>query len=155
MVDTEKPRFPLPERYWDHGNQLSYRTLKTQFENYLEWDAVHQLDKEYRNRLLYSLLGAEGTQRFASQPLAQQLADSDHDAYAKAISEFFEELVNELHAEFNFQSCRQGPGEFVAEFLAALCTLLVDLKGNGTAAQERLLAKQLVFGCRDRSVMLQ
>ncbi len=63
--------------------------------------------------------------------------------------------MNELHAEFNFQSRCQGPGESVADFLAALCTLLVDLKVNGTAAQECLLAEQLVFGRQDRSVMLQ
>ncbi len=53
-----------------------------------ERDAANQLDKEYKNRLLYSLLGTEGTQCFASQPLTQQLANSDHDALAKAVSYF-------------------------------------------------------------------
>ncbi len=110
MGELEKPRFPLPQRYWEQGNKPNYyRTWVTQFENYVFWLNLdrtddQQLNKEYKNRLLYSLLGAEGTLRFANQPLAHHLPKTDHAVFTKAISDFFAEPVNELHAEFDFQN---------------------------------------------------
>ncbi len=109
MGEPEKPRFPLPQRYWEQGNKPNYRTWVTQFENYVFWlnldrTDAQQLNKEYKNRLLYLLLGAEGTLRFANQPLAHRLAKTDHTIFAKAVSDFFAKPVNELWAEFDFQN---------------------------------------------------
>ncbi len=92
------------------------------------------------------MLGAEGTLRFANQPLAHHLAETDHAAFANAVSNFFAEPVNELRAKFDFQNHLQRPGESCSDFLAALRTLLVDLNVDSQAAQERMLVKQLVHG---------
>ncbi|MCP4540776.1 MAG: hypothetical protein GY832_26865, partial [Chloroflexi bacterium] len=78
----ELPRvqFPLPPPYWDHpGEQPDFRTWWMRYDNYVYWiDAQrgpdHPLSDEYKTRLLFSLLGSEGTSRFASNPLVCQLA---------------------------------------------------------------------------------
>ncbi len=160
MGEPEKPHFPLPQCYWEQGNKPNYRTCVTQFKNYifrvnLDRTDAQQLNKEYKNRLLYSLLGVEGTLRFANQPLAHCLAETDHTVFAKAISDFFAKPVNELCAEFDFQNCLQRPGESCSNFLVALRTLLVDLNMDGQATQECMLAKQLVYSCRDPNILKQ
>ncbi len=103
MGEAEKPSFPLPQQYWEQGNKLNYRTWVTQFENYMFWlnfdqTPTQKLNKEYKNWLLYSLLGAEGTLRFVNQPLVHCQAETDHVIFAKAISNFLAEPVKELCA---------------------------------------------------------
>ncbi len=69
-------RFPEPTAYWTlPGEQPNFRTWWTTVENYLYWLERHTalndpITNKDKNRLIYSLLGAEGTAHFASNPSA-------------------------------------------------------------------------------------
>ncbi len=77
-------RFPEPSAYWSMpGDQPNFRTWWTMPDNYLYWLERHAspadpiTDKD-KNRLVYSLLGPEGTSRFASNPMASRIRVRAH-----------------------------------------------------------------------------
>ncbi|MCP4539177.1 MAG: hypothetical protein GY832_18730, partial [Chloroflexi bacterium] len=148
----ELPRvqFPLPPPYWDHaGEQPNFRTWWMRLENYIYWlnaqrGPTTQLASEYKNRLLFSLLGSEGTSRFASNPFICQLATATFENFSTEVKKFFQPLVNVLRAHYDFTVRRQNEGETVAEYLCALRTLLVDCHIPSADEQHRAIANQLV-----------
>ncbi len=65
--------------------------------NYLFWintqrGPINLLSDEYKNRLLYSLLGTEGTLHFASNPLVCQLATASFAEFSVEVQHFFNPL---------------------------------------------------------------
>ncbi len=125
-------RFPETAAYWMlPGEQPNFRTWWTTVENYLYWLERHAapndpITNEDKNRLVYSLLGAEGTARFASNPSASRLGQDTFVDFSGAVRRFFQPQVNPLCAHFDFQRRHQLEGESAAEFLGALRTLLID-----------------------------
>ncbi len=65
--DLPHVQFPLLPPYWDHtGEQQDFRTWWVRYDNYIYWTDVQRgpinpLSDEYKNRLLFLLLGSEGT----------------------------------------------------------------------------------------------
>ncbi len=99
---------------------------------------------EDKNRLVYSLLGLEGTSRSASNP------DASFVEFSEVVKTFFQPLVNPLHAHFDFLHRHQQEGETAAEFLGVLWTLLINCDIRDAGEYQRLLAKQLVMGCQSK-----
>ncbi len=127
-------------------------------ENYLFWIDAQRgpnnlLSAEYKNYLLFSLLGTEGTMRFASNPLVCQLATASFEDSSAEVKRFFQPTVNVLHAHYDFTTHRQKDGETVAEYLCALRALLVSCNIASADEQRRALANQLVVGCRSRDTL--
>ncbi|MCP4701720.1 MAG: hypothetical protein GY862_33410, partial [Gammaproteobacteria bacterium] len=80
--DQGKITFPLPSRYWDlPGEQPSFRLWNIQLENYMfsvdsQRTAAEKMTDEFKNRLLFSLLGNEAVASFACTPEALHIADT-------------------------------------------------------------------------------
>ncbi len=150
-------QFPLLPPYWDIGEQPIFQTWWMHFENYIYWTNAqrgpNQLASEYKNRLLFSLLGSEGTNRFASNPFICQLATATFDDFSAEVKKFFQPSINVLRAHYDFTMRRQKDGETVAEYLSALWTLLVDCHIPSADEQHRAIANQLVVGCRDKATL--
>ncbi len=79
-MDWTKFHFPEPLPYWAApGEQPIFRMWWTMVDNYIacleeQRDAADPvLSNSYKNRLLYSLLSAEGIVWFASHPMATRL----------------------------------------------------------------------------------
>ncbi len=72
--------FPLPPRFWDvAGEQPSFWLWNAQFENYVfsvnsQRTVADQMSDEFKNRLLFSLLGNEVVASFACMPEALNIA---------------------------------------------------------------------------------
>ncbi len=67
-------------------------------ENYIYWmnaqrGPTTQLASEYKNRLLFSLLGSEGTNRFASNPFVCHLATTSFTDFSAEVKKFFQPSV--------------------------------------------------------------
>ncbi len=76
-------------------------------ENYLFWidtqrGPINLLSAEHKNRLLFSLLGTEGTMRFASNPIVYQLATASFEDFSAEVKRFFQPTVNVLRAHYDF-----------------------------------------------------
>ncbi len=155
-LELPRMQLPLPPPFWDHaGEQPDFHTWWMHLENYIFWinaqrDPVNLLPDEYKNRLLFSLLGTEGTLRFASNPFVCQLAIASFAEFSVEVQGFFQLTVNVLRAHYNFTTHWQKDGEMVAEYLCALCALLVSCNIASAGEQHRALANQLVVGCRSR-----
>ncbi len=73
-VEVPRVQFPLPSPYWSTpGEQPNFRMWWKQVENYVFWldtqrGPANPLSGEYKNRLLFSLLGAEAITRFGTTP---------------------------------------------------------------------------------------
>ncbi len=154
-----KVHFPLPPRYWDGpGDAPSYRLWLTQFENYIysidsQRLADEKMGNEFKNRLLYSILGTEGITTFVCTPEAQDPAGTSFTNFSKAVKAHFQLMMSPTRAFFNFQSRRQHEGESTNHFSNALRTLLVDCEVQLEEECEKLLGHQLVFGCHDSSTL--
>ncbi len=127
-------------------------------ENYLYWLDRHAalndpITNEDKNRLVYSLLGAEGTARFASNPSASRLSQDTIAEFSVAVKRFFQPPVNPLWAPFDFQHHHQQEGESAAKFLGALRTLLIDCDMQDAEEYQHALAKQLVLGCCNKDTL--
>ncbi len=132
VTTASRIRFPKPSAYWNlPGEQPNFRTWWTTVENYLYWLQRHAVPNdpvtdEDKNRLVYSLLGAEGMARFASNRSYSRLGQATFVEFLDAVKRFFQPPVNPLHAHFDFQCRHQQEGESAAEFLGALRSLLID-----------------------------
>ncbi len=118
--------------YWsDPGDQPNFQTWWMMLENYLYWLDRHAspmdpLNDEDNNWLVYTLLGPEGTSRFASNLMASRMGQASFVEFTEAVKTFFHPSVNPLHAHFDYLCRHQQEGETAAEFLVALRTLLID-----------------------------
>ncbi len=54
-----------------------------------QWGPTHLLTDQYKNRLLFSLLGAEATVRFGNNPLTDQLDTVTFAAFSGEVKRFF------------------------------------------------------------------
>ncbi len=94
--DQGKITFPLPSRYWDlPGEQPSFRLWNVQFENYVfsvdsQRTAADRMSDEFKNRLLFSLLGNEAVASFACTPEALNIADTSFADFHKAAKSHFQ-----------------------------------------------------------------
>ncbi len=61
-----------------------------------------QLASEYKNRLLFSLLGSEGMSHFANNPFVYQLATASFVDFSAEVKKFFQPSVNVLRAHYDF-----------------------------------------------------
>ncbi len=91
MPDDQKVvQFPLPPRFWDSpGDVPSFRLWTVQLENYIfsvdsQRTAANKMSFELKDRLLLSLLGAEGIASFACTPEVQTIATTTFDAFFAA-----------------------------------------------------------------------
>ncbi len=105
----EIPRiqFPLPPPYWDVVEQPNFWTWWICLKNYIYWVnaqciPANQLASEYKNHLLFPLLGSEGTNHFACNPLVCQLATTTFADFLAEVKRFFQPCVNVLHAHYDF-----------------------------------------------------
>ncbi len=130
------------------------RLWNVQFENnVLSVDSQRALaDKmsdEFKNRLLFSLLGNEAISTFACTLEALSMHTTTFANFHKVAKAHFQPVTSPIHAYFDFQSRRQQEGETASQFQNVLHSLLVDCDVGSEEEQKRLLARQLVFGCCD------
>ncbi len=124
--DAPKISFPLPPRFWENpGEAPTYRLWIMQFENYVfsidsQRTAWNKLSDEFKNRLLYSLLGMEGIASFACTPEAQNLGGTSFADFQKAVKAHFQPTTSPIHTYFDFQSRKQQEGETASQFCNAL-----------------------------------
>ncbi len=98
------------------------------FENFIFWmnnqgGLVNALPSKYKNWLLFSLLG---TAHFATNPMASQLDTATFDGFSTEVKKYFQPCINTLRAHYDFTTRKQHKGEKVADYLCALCALLVN-----------------------------
>ncbi len=108
---------------------------------------------EYKNHLLLSLLGAEGTACFACNPMASQLDTATFNAFSAEVKKYFQPCIKTLRAHYNFMTRKQHEGEKVADYLCALHAVLVDCHITSLDEQRHALPNQLVVGCRNRETL--
>ncbi len=149
----------MPPPYWElSGQQPDFRTWWMRFENFIFWmnnqcRPANALPSKYKNRLLFSLLSAEGTARFASNPMACQLDMATFDAFSAEVKKYFQPCINTLRAHYDFTTRKQHEGKKVADYLCVLHALLVDCNIASPDEQRCALANQLVVGCRNRETL--
>ncbi len=90
---------------------------------------------------------------FAATPEAQNLTELMHNAFLATIKRHFQPTVSSICAFYDFQLCRQLESESAQQFYNALCALLVDCDLAMEDERKKLLAHQLVFGCRDSNTL--
>ncbi len=83
MPDEQKAvYFPLPPRFWDTpGDMPSFHLWTVQLENYIfsvdsQHTAANRMMDEFKNRLVFSLLGSEGIASFACVPEVELIAET-------------------------------------------------------------------------------
>ncbi len=103
------------------------------------------MNDEFKNHLLYSLLGTEEIASFACMPEGQNLTGTSFENFQKAVKTHFQLTTSPMCAFFDFQSHRQHEGESASPFCNALWTLLVDCEVRNEEERKRLLGHQLVF----------
>ncbi len=108
---------------------------------------------EDKNRLVYSLLGSEGTARFASNPMASCMGQTSFANFSEAVKRFFHPTVNPLHAHFDFLRHHQQEDKTAIEFMGVLRTLLIDCDIRDAGEYQCMLHKQLVLGCQDKDTL--
>ncbi len=154
-----KINFPLPPRFWDlPGEQPSFQLWNAQFENYMfsvdsQRTAADKMSDEFKNRLLFSLLGNEAVASFACTPEALNIATTSFADFQKAAKCHFQPTMSPIHAYFDFQSRHQQEGKSVNQFCNALQTLLVDCEVATEVETKTLLACRMVFGCHDSAIL--
>ncbi len=108
--------FPEPPAYWSVlGDQPNFWTWWTTLDNYLYWLERHAsltdpITDEDKNWLVYSLLGPEGTSRFASNLMAGRMGQASFAEFSEAVKMFFQPPVNPLRAHFDFLHRHQQEG---------------------------------------------
>ncbi len=155
--DQKVVRFPLPPCFWDHpGNVPSFRLWAIQFDNYIfsmdsQRMAANRTTDEFKNHLLFSLLGMEGIASFTYKGQSIDTT-SFADFYATA-KKHFQPTTSPIHTFFYLQSRKQHEGESASQFCTVLQTLLVDCEVHNEEECKKLLGRQLVFGCRDSTTL--
>ncbi len=157
--DQNMIHFPLPPCYWDlPGDAPPFQLWAMQLDNYIfsvdsQRMAADNMMDEFKNHLLFSLLRTKGIASFAYMPEALDIATSSFAEFYAAAKRHFQLMVSPIHAHFDFQSRCQQAGEPVAHLANALRTLLLDCEVATEVERKTLLARQLVFGCRDSATL--
>ncbi len=101
--DQKMVQFPLPPRYWDTpGEAPSYQLWAMQFENYVfsidsQRTLAKKMSDEFKNHLLYLLLGTEGIASFACMPEGQDLTGTSFANFQKAVKTHFQPMTSPIH----------------------------------------------------------
>ncbi len=115
--DAGKVQFPLPPKYWEHpGDAPPFRLWNVQFENcvfrgFAKGPPADKMTDEFKNRLLFSLLGDEAISTFACLPKALSMDTMTFANFHKAAKAHFQPITSLIHAYFDFQSRRQQEDE--------------------------------------------
>ncbi len=98
--DQGKINFPLPSRFWDvPGVQPFFQLWNAQFENYMfsvdsQRTAADKISDEFKNCLLFSLLGNEAVASFACMPEALNITATPFADFHKAAKSHFQPLTS-------------------------------------------------------------
>ncbi len=120
-------RFPGPSTYWSvPGDQLSFRTWWTTLDNPRYASPTDPITDEDENQLVYSLLGLEGTSRFASNPMASRMGQASFAEFVEAVKTFFQPPVNPLRTHFDFFAQTPARGQSNLSWPSAAMTLCIS-----------------------------
>ncbi len=111
--DVGKVQFPQPPIYWEHpGEAPSFRLWNTQFENYVfsvdsQRAPADKMMDEFKNHLLFSLLGNEAIASFPCTPEALSIATTSLANFHKVAKVHFQPVTSLICTYFDFQSRHQ------------------------------------------------
>ncbi|MCP4540096.1 MAG: hypothetical protein GY832_23405, partial [Chloroflexi bacterium] len=143
----------MPAPFLQHPGDppVPYSTWIAAFDAWLrlvELERGEALGASTKNSLLFSLLGQEGLRQFGNDPVVAAMTEAatTHDVFRAAIRRRFRCSTNVARACFDFHTCRQGPNENAAEFVASLRELAPDCAFPATYLNHTL-AERIVCGC--------